>query len=91
MKFCHFLSLQHLSTNLSECKRVPELNMSKFEIKFIASPLLQSVIGNLSPYTRYILRLAAVTDAGSGPESEVLAFTEDDGKCKASNICSYYP
>ena len=82
MKFCHFLLLQHLSTNLSECKRVPELNVLKFEMNFIPSPLLQSVIVNLAPYTRYILRLSAVTDAGSGPESEILAFTDDDGNGK---------
>ena len=81
MKLCHFLRLQQRSaSNLTDCERVPKMNISSFQSKFVSSPFLEVVIGNLSAYTNYVVRVAAVTSVGIGPENEIIAFTDDDGK-----------
>ena len=81
MKLCHFLRLQQRSaSNLTDCERVPKMNISNFQSKFVSSPFLEVVIGNLSAYTNYVVRVAAVTSVGIGPENEIIAFTDDDGK-----------
>ena len=79
MKLCHFLHIQHPKRQPINCDRVPRTNISDFQIKFIPSPFLHDVVGNLSSYTHYVIKLAAATSAGLGPESEIFAFTDDDG------------
>ena len=79
MKLCHFLHIQHPKRQSINCNRVPRTNTSDFKTKFVPSPFLRDVVGNLSSYTHYVIRLAAATSAGVGPEGEVLVFTDDDG------------
>ena len=54
---------------------------------FVLSPFAQGIIGNLSAYIYYVIKVAAVTSAGVGPESEITILTDDDGKYAIS--CEY--
>ena len=76
---CHLLFLQNATINQNDCTRVLNRNVSDFKVKFIRSPILQDTLTQLSPYTNYTIRIAAVTSAGVGPGREIIAVTDEGG------------
>eukprot|EP00795_Rhopilema_esculentum_P001382 gene1382-15786_t len=78
MKLCHFLKQLNNTNTSFDCSRILYDNSTDFNIEFVPSQLLQATIGNLSSYTHYLIRIAAMTSAGTGPESEVIVLTAED-------------
>ena len=79
IKRCHLLFLQNATINQNDCTRVLNQNVSNFKVKFVLSSILQYTIAQLSPFTNYTIRIAAVTSAGVGPEMETIALTDEGG------------
>lgn len=90
MKLCDFLASQNGTSNLTDCRRVISKNVSDFQLKFVRSPLLDDIVGNLSYFTHYIFRIAACTITGAGPEMEITVITDEGGTYVLNIFWSIY-
>ncbi|XP_065064502.1 uncharacterized protein LOC135690773 [Rhopilema esculentum] len=90
MKFCDFLKQLNNKKTLFDCSRSLYDSATNFNTEFVSSHLLQATIGNLSSYTHYLIRIAAMTSAGTGPESEVIVLTAEDVPSAAPVITAAY-
>ena len=80
MKLCHHLRIFNISNATQDCRRVLYENITDFNVQLVPSSYVASEISNLSSYTEYVIRIAAMTSIGPGPKTQLIALTAEDSE-----------
>ena len=80
MKLCHYFRIFNISNATQDCQRVLYENITDFNVQLVPSSFVASEINNLSSYTEYVIRIAAMTSIGPGPETQLIALSAEDSE-----------
>ncbi len=80
IKQCNLVREQFPLNITADCNRLVPENSTEFYLKNISVDLNHTTISDLMPYTFYIIKLAAETSVGRGPDVEAVIRTEEGSK-----------